>query len=114
MSYQARSLGTGPQAECTPPAAKIPALSTIGSERMISPGTSLSARSGSRRGVLSKTDLLTVLSRRLGKHLMQTYGLSICELPFASPTIRTGMLSHRRFDNQLAHPGHYRRDSIYQ
>jgi len=65
-------------------------------------------------GVLSKTDLLTVLSRRLGKHLMQTYGLSICELPFASPTIRTGMLSHRRFDNQLAHPGHYRRDSIYR
>jgi len=45
---------------------------------------------------------------------MQTYGLSICELPFASPTIRTGMLSHRRFDNQLAHPGHYRRDSIYR
>jgi DNA-binding transcriptional LysR family regulator len=53
--------------------------------------------------ILAKTDLVAVLSRRLGKHLMQSYGLSICELPFASPTIRTGMLWHRRFDNQPAH-----------
>jgi DNA-binding transcriptional LysR family regulator len=57
----------------------------------------------SAAAVLSGTDLVAVLSRRLAEHWVQLYGLSICELPFASPVLRTGMLWHRRFDNQPAH-----------
>jgi len=57
----------------------------------------------SAAAILSGTDLVAVLSRRLAEHWVQLYGLSICELPFASPGIRTGMLWHRRFDNQPAH-----------
>ena len=53
--------------------------------------------------ILSGTDLVAVLSRRLAEHWVQLYGLSICELPFASPEICTAMLWHRRFDNQPAH-----------
>jgi len=53
--------------------------------------------------VLASTDMVAVLSRRLAEHWVQLYGLSICQLPFASPAIRTGMLWHRRFDNQAAH-----------
>ena len=53
--------------------------------------------------MLSTTDLVAVLSRRLAEHWVQLYGLSICALPFASPAIRTGMLWHRRFDDHPAH-----------
>jgi DNA-binding transcriptional LysR family regulator len=57
----------------------------------------------SAAAILSSTDLAAVLSRRLADHWVQLYGLSTCKLPFTSPTIRTGMLWHRRFDNQPAH-----------
>jgi DNA-binding transcriptional LysR family regulator len=57
----------------------------------------------SAAAILSSTDLVAVLSRRLGEHWVRTYGLAMCELPFASPTIPTRMLWHRRFDNQPAH-----------
>lgn len=57
----------------------------------------------SAAAILSGTDLVAVLSRRLAEHWVHLYGLSICELPFASPTICTAMLWHRRFDNQPAH-----------
>ena len=57
----------------------------------------------SAAAILSSTDLVAVLSRRLAEHWVQLYGLSTCLLPFASPVIRTGMLWHRRLDNQPAH-----------
>jgi len=57
----------------------------------------------SAAAILAGTDLAAVLSRRLAEHWVQLYGLSTCQLPFASPIIRTGMLWHRRFDNQPAH-----------
>jgi DNA-binding transcriptional LysR family regulator len=57
----------------------------------------------SAAAMLSSTDLVAVLSRRLAEHWIVLYGLAICELPFASPAISTGMLWHRRFDSQPAH-----------
>jgi DNA-binding transcriptional LysR family regulator len=57
----------------------------------------------SAAAILAATDMVAVLSRRLAEHWKRTYGLSSCELPFASPTIRIGMLWHRRFDGQPAH-----------
>lgn len=57
----------------------------------------------SAAAILSGTDLVAVLSRRLGEHWVQTYGVAIRDLPVASPSILTGMLWHRRFDNQPAH-----------
>jgi DNA-binding transcriptional LysR family regulator len=53
--------------------------------------------------ILANTDFVALLSRRLGERWVRTYVLSIRELPFASPTIATEMLWHRRFDNQPAH-----------
>jgi DNA-binding transcriptional LysR family regulator len=47
--------------------------------------------------------MVAVLSRRLAEHWVRSYRLSICGLPFASPAIHTGMLWHRRFDDQPAH-----------
>src|SRR4030081_224770 len=57
----------------------------------------------SAAAILSSADLVAVLSRRLAEHWVQLYGLSTGDLPFTSPAIRTGMLWHRRFDNQPAH-----------
>jgi DNA-binding transcriptional LysR family regulator len=57
----------------------------------------------SAAAILSGTDMVAVLSRRLAEHWVETYGLSARELPFSSPAIRTGMLWHRRFDDQPAH-----------
>jgi DNA-binding transcriptional LysR family regulator len=57
----------------------------------------------SAAAILSSTELIAVLSRRLGEHWVQTYGVSIRELPFASPMIAIGMIWHRRFDTQPAH-----------
>jgi DNA-binding transcriptional LysR family regulator len=47
--------------------------------------------------------MVAVLSRRLAEHWVQSHGLSMCGLPFASPVIGTTMLWHRRFDDQPAH-----------
>jgi DNA-binding transcriptional LysR family regulator len=57
----------------------------------------------SAAAILSSTDMVAVLSRRLAEHWVQTHALSTCKLPFASPAIRTRMLWHRRFDDQPAH-----------
>jgi DNA-binding transcriptional LysR family regulator len=57
----------------------------------------------SAAAILSGTDLVAVLSRRLAEHWVKLYGLSVRTLPFASPVISTGMLWHRRLDNQPAH-----------
>jgi DNA-binding transcriptional LysR family regulator len=57
----------------------------------------------SAAAILSSTDMVAVLSRRLAEHWVQSHGLSMCRLPFASPVIRTTMLWHRRFDDQPAH-----------
>jgi DNA-binding transcriptional LysR family regulator len=47
--------------------------------------------------------MVAVLSRRLAETWVGLYGLSVCPLPLASPTIAIGMVWHRRFDNQPAH-----------
>jgi DNA-binding transcriptional LysR family regulator len=57
----------------------------------------------SAAAILSRTDMVAVLSRRLAEHWVRSYGLWICSLPFAPPVIRTTMLWHRRFDDQPAH-----------
>jgi DNA-binding transcriptional LysR family regulator len=57
----------------------------------------------SAAAILAATDMVAVLSGRLGETWAKLHGLSVCPLPLASPAIRTGMLWHRRFDNQPAH-----------
>jgi DNA-binding transcriptional LysR family regulator len=57
----------------------------------------------SAAAILAATDMVAVLSGRLGETWVKLYGLSVCSLPLPSPAIRTGMLWHRRFDNQPAH-----------
>ena len=57
----------------------------------------------SAAAILAATDMVSVLSRGLAEHWKRTYGLSSCELPYASPAIRIGMLWHRRLDGQPAH-----------
>lgn len=57
----------------------------------------------SAAATLATTDMVAVLSRRLAETWVALYGLSFRPLPFASPVIATGMLWHRRFDNQQAH-----------
>jgi DNA-binding transcriptional LysR family regulator len=57
----------------------------------------------SAAAILKVTDMVAVLSRRLAEMWVALYGLSVRPLPFASPVIATGMLWHRRFDNQPAH-----------
>jgi DNA-binding transcriptional LysR family regulator len=47
--------------------------------------------------------MVAVLSRRLAEAFARTHRLTTRKLPFASPDIRTGMLWHRRFDDQPAH-----------
>jgi len=47
--------------------------------------------------------MVAVLSRRLAGPGVQMERLSTSELPFDSPVIHTGMLWHRRFDDQPAH-----------
>jgi DNA-binding transcriptional LysR family regulator len=53
--------------------------------------------------ILAATDMVAVLSGRLAETWAELYGLSVCPMPLASPAIRTGMMWHRRFDNQPAH-----------
>jgi DNA-binding transcriptional LysR family regulator len=57
----------------------------------------------SAAAILSRTDMVAVLSRRLAEYWVQSHGLSMCRLPFDSPVIRTMMLWHRRFDGHPAH-----------
>jgi len=57
----------------------------------------------SAAAILSSSDMVAVLSRRLAETFAGTHGLSLGKLPFASPTIQIGMLWHRRFDDQPAH-----------
>src|SRR5258708_10591474 len=57
----------------------------------------------SAAAILYSTDMVAVLSPRLPDHWIRTYRLATCQLPFASPAIRTEMLWHRRFDEQPAH-----------
>jgi DNA-binding transcriptional LysR family regulator len=57
----------------------------------------------SAAAILAATDMVAVLSGRLAETWTKLYGLSVCPMPLPSPVIRTGMLWHRRFDNQPAH-----------
>jgi DNA-binding transcriptional LysR family regulator len=57
----------------------------------------------SAAAILTATDMVAVLSGRLAETWTKLHGLAVCPPPLASPAIRTGMLWHRRFDNQPAH-----------
>jgi DNA-binding transcriptional LysR family regulator len=57
----------------------------------------------SAAATLSSSDMVAVLSLRLAEAFVRTHGLSTRKLPFASPRVQTGMLWHRRFDDQPAH-----------
>jgi DNA-binding transcriptional LysR family regulator len=57
----------------------------------------------SAAAILAGSDMVAVLSLQLAKNFVRSHGLSTRELPFVSPSISTGMLWHRRFDDQPAH-----------
>jgi DNA-binding transcriptional LysR family regulator len=57
----------------------------------------------SAAAILSGSDMVAVLSRRLADTFAHSHALSIGELPFTSPILQIGMLWHRRFDDQPAH-----------
>jgi len=57
----------------------------------------------SARAILSRSDLATILSRRIAQEFARTDRLQIHALPITSPVVRTTMLWHRRLDNQPAH-----------
>ena len=53
--------------------------------------------------VLAHSDMVATLSRRVADTLVQGAALQVRELPFASPTIHTSLLWHRRLDGYPAH-----------
>ena len=53
--------------------------------------------------VLAKSDLVATLSRRVASALVRDAPLELRELPFTSPSVRTSLLWHRRFDGYPAH-----------
>src|SRR3989454_8812067 len=53
--------------------------------------------------VLAKSDMVATLSRRVAEALVRGAALQLRELPFASPSVRTSLLWHRRFDGYPAH-----------
>jgi DNA-binding transcriptional LysR family regulator len=57
----------------------------------------------SAAAILANSEMVAVLSRRRAEAFLGTHRLVICELAFVTPTIRTEVLWHRRFDNQPAH-----------
>src|SRR5713226_8333898 len=53
--------------------------------------------------ILSKSDLVAILCRRIAEAFMRIDKLQIRELPCPSPRVAIGMLWHRRLENQPAH-----------
>jgi len=53
--------------------------------------------------VLAKSDMVATLSRRVAEALVRGAALQLRELPFTSPSVRTSLLWHRRFDGYPAH-----------
>jgi DNA-binding transcriptional LysR family regulator len=52
--------------------------------------------------VLAQSDMVAVLGRQIALEFRRAYPIEIRDLPFASPSLRSIMLWHRRFDDQLA------------
>jgi DNA-binding transcriptional LysR family regulator len=64
----------------------------------------------SAAAILVQSDLVATLSRRIAQEFVRHHPLQLCKPPYASPTIRTAMLWHRRLDR---HPAHrWLRDAI--
>lgn len=57
----------------------------------------------SAASILSRSDLVATLSRRIAEAFVQVHDLRIRELPCPSPRLILGMLWHRRLENQPAH-----------
>lgn len=53
--------------------------------------------------VLAQSDLVATLSRRVATALVRDAAVEFHELPFASPSVRTSLVWHRRFDGVPAH-----------
>lgn len=53
--------------------------------------------------LLAQTDMIAAVNRRIAQEIASSNALSIRELPFASPTVRTTMAWHRRLENHPAH-----------
>jgi DNA-binding transcriptional LysR family regulator len=54
-------------------------------------------------GILLRSDLVVILSRRVGQSYAQIGGFRIRDLPCSSPRPPVGMVWHRRLDNDPAH-----------
>jgi DNA-binding transcriptional LysR family regulator len=52
--------------------------------------------------VLAQSDMVAVLGRQIALEFRRAYPIEIRDLPFASPSLRSIMLWHRRFDDQPA------------
>lgn len=52
--------------------------------------------------VLAQSDMVAVLGRHIALEFRRSYPIEIRELPFASPSLRSSMLWHRRLDDQPA------------
>jgi DNA-binding transcriptional LysR family regulator len=52
--------------------------------------------------VLAESDMVAVLGRQIALEFRRAYPIEIRDLPFASPSLRSIMLWHRRFDDQPA------------
>ena len=63
----------------------------------------LSAPYLSTAAILAQSDLVALLSRRVARDLVRSHPLQIREAPYASPSVRIGMVWHRRLDRQPAH-----------
>jgi len=53
--------------------------------------------------LLTRSDMVCVLSLRIARELLRSHPLQLRELPAPSPRIETGMLWHRRLDGQSSH-----------
>jgi DNA-binding transcriptional LysR family regulator len=53
--------------------------------------------------ILSQSDLVAILCRRIAEAYVRIDKLQIRELPCPSPQVAIGMLWHRRLENQPAH-----------
>jgi DNA-binding transcriptional LysR family regulator len=57
----------------------------------------------SAAAILSQSDMVAVLGRRVAQVFVRNNPLRLRDLPYASPTVGTTMAWHRRFDGQPAH-----------
>ena len=53
--------------------------------------------------ILVQSDLVATLSQRIAQEFVRHHPLQLCKPPFASPTVMTTMLWHRRLDRHPAH-----------